>query len=1120
MRLRFRFAKEEEGNAILSEWGDFQAYRKVLGVLGLCYAPASDIDEVYSTFKEYTSQYASAKAMRCFVFEPSEDQVARDSKSREHLIMFPPGERQALEYHVTTMMHDFCAHLLMAFEEYVLVAENMGSSLTSPLDDIASQQKQNDLTLQKKQQLGRVQKSIGDHCLLAGSPEDAHDHYMTATDLARQSGDIIWHAGAIEGLVASLVVQHENRLIDIDEEGEEPVTRQHSMDDESLTSLRIMYYEAISLYLRKNATVLAQEATLKLANIISTYGRQPMNEVLELTSNAIERLSDSTILNEEKMLIMLEISRVMHDVGCERKAALALWSAVMFAELFDSSVTRHTLKGWGESGPPIALRLCLELERMCALSSNRPESSETTPSTSSDAADNGHSDNATTPPRRDCRHPIWATLHRGVLAKTLEWSARGGDAVHAWSASSKLLMHRHEAISLRTQHLLSNALQACARHISFGAVDVEPLLPAPRLVAVVEQPSYLNPIPWHKLIGDNDPAAGHGGNLFLYTPYERMRRSETMKSSTETGSTATTPPAASPWVCGDERAILVELENPYLFDIELSNVQLSTSGVVFEAQPQSFLLRRQSHVTLTLRGTTNASGKLKLDGLTMTAYGVTWFTAWSTPLRGSSASTRVEKDNALVIPVIRKLPFLHRTSSDAEGSIAVSQLEGECAELSVEVMNSGAVPVTEIDIGIEQKKTTMSSHGHSTIQVHVDDFKRRLPISPGTSVVLTFSITARLASGDTNTRDLAGHSGANIEEKTIFIQYGGSFGGVHTSMQRPAATAANGSGDTVSDISSMRHGRRLAIPLSLETRPGPRLRDVKVHTFGIWDRLGHGRLLAMDIFNPTTEDVELKAISSGGERQSVVNVHIGSMCGRNVTIPLDGDGALDGNSGIGQHSTQAHAGSENGNHVNALDSNVSLTWTSKSKLVGDLSSALNQVLTSRAAVCRPRSLFIVGCFFASSEVQTAGGPILEDDGKCCAHLTGATQTMSCTRMVPTKVAFCMRSGLPIDIDIDLEFTVDVCGRSTNTTRAGAESVVPAGNWARRTVQIPASPSSLTIPVAFLPTGVGVSRILPVVHGCDMDTSISFPGIDTNGPEEGGNSIKPAHLVLPIDIHVV
>ena len=171
---------------------------------------------------------------------------------------------------------------------------------------------------------------------------------------------------------------------------------------------------------------------------------------------------------------------------------------------------------------------------------------------------------------------------------------------------------------------------------------------------------------------------------------------------------------------------------------------------------------------------------------------------------------------------------MHRTSSDAEGSIAVSQLEGECAELSVEVMNSGAVPVTEIDIGIEQKKTTMSSHGHSTIQVHVDDFKRRLPISPGTSVVLTFSITARLASGDTNTRDLAGHSGANIEEKTIFIQYGGSFGGVHTSMQRPAATAANGSGDTVSDISSMRHGRRLAIPLSLETRPGPRLRDVKV----------------------------------------------------------------------------------------------------------------------------------------------------------------------------------------------------------------------------------------------------------------------------------------------------
>lgn len=58
----------------------------------------------------------------------------------------------------------------------------------------------------KKRRLGRAQKTIGDYCLLAGSPVDANAHYSTAIELARLTGDVFWHAGALEGSVCALLV--------------------------------------------------------------------------------------------------------------------------------------------------------------------------------------------------------------------------------------------------------------------------------------------------------------------------------------------------------------------------------------------------------------------------------------------------------------------------------------------------------------------------------------------------------------------------------------------------------------------------------------------------------------------------------------------------------------------------------------------------------------------------------------------------------------------------------------------------------------------------------------------------------------------------------------------------
>lgn len=60
--------------------------------------------------------------------------------------------------------------------------------------------------LLKKRRIGRLQKSMGDYSLLAGSAVDAADHYQTAADLARACNDFIWLGGAIEGIAHARVI--------------------------------------------------------------------------------------------------------------------------------------------------------------------------------------------------------------------------------------------------------------------------------------------------------------------------------------------------------------------------------------------------------------------------------------------------------------------------------------------------------------------------------------------------------------------------------------------------------------------------------------------------------------------------------------------------------------------------------------------------------------------------------------------------------------------------------------------------------------------------------------------------------------------------------------------------
>jgi hypothetical protein len=58
----------------------------------------------------------------------------------------------------------------------------------------------------RKRRYCRVQKAMGDASLLAGSPADAAEHYLTAVDLARTCSDTAWHGTALAGLATAKVL--------------------------------------------------------------------------------------------------------------------------------------------------------------------------------------------------------------------------------------------------------------------------------------------------------------------------------------------------------------------------------------------------------------------------------------------------------------------------------------------------------------------------------------------------------------------------------------------------------------------------------------------------------------------------------------------------------------------------------------------------------------------------------------------------------------------------------------------------------------------------------------------------------------------------------------------------
>ncbi|XP_031279611.1 trafficking protein particle complex II-specific subunit 120 homolog isoform X1 [Pistacia vera] len=772
--LRFKFVL---GGAPPSPWEDFQSNRKILAVIGICHCPSSpDLDSVIEQFNSACKGYSSALVKRCFAFSPSDSHLENGAKKGENLLLFPPADRQTQEFHLQTMMQDIGASLLMEFEKWVLQAESAGTILKTPLDSQASLSSE-EVIKAKKRRLARAQKTIGDYCLLAGSPVDANAHYSTALELARLTADFFWYAGALEGSVCALLVDRMGQKDPVLEE--EVKYRYNSV---------ILHYR--KSFIQDNAQRVSPlsfelEATLKLARFLCR--RELAKDVVELLTSAADG-AKSLIDASDRLILYVEIARLFGTLGYQRKAAF-----------FSRQVAQLYLQQESRSAAICALQVLAMTTKAYRVQSRASISKHSlSTETGSSHADGGKMHHQSVVSLFESQ---WSTLQMVVLREILLSAVRAADPLAAWSAAARLLRSYYPLITPVGQNGLASALTNSAERLPSGTRCADPALPFVRLYSFPMHPSQMDII--KRNTGRDDWWAGSApSGPFIYTPFSKGDPNDTGKQELI-------------WVVGEPVQVLVELANPCGFDLRVDSIYLSAHSENFDAFPISVDLPPNSSKVITLSGIPTSVGVVRIPGCRVHCFGVITEHLFrdvdnlllgaaqglvlSDPFRccGSAKLKNVSNPN---ISVVSPLPLL--VSHVVGGDGAIILYEGEIRDVWISLANAGTVPVEQAHISLSGKNQD------SVISIAYEALKSALPLKPGAEVTVPVTLKAwQLGLIDHETaagKSASGSTGRHLKDgssPSLLIHYSGPL---------------TNSGDQ----SVVPPGRRLVVPLQISVLQG------------------------------------------------------------------------------------------------------------------------------------------------------------------------------------------------------------------------------------------------------------------------------------------------------------
>ncbi|XP_010519641.1 PREDICTED: trafficking protein particle complex II-specific subunit 120 homolog [Tarenaya hassleriana] len=773
--LRFKFVL---GGAPPSPWEDFQSHRKILAVIGLCHCPSSpDLAAVIEQFNVACKSYSSALVRRCFAFCPGDSQLEDGDKKGDNLILFPPADRRTQEFHLQTMMQDIAASLLMEFEKWVLQAESSGTILKTPLDSQASLNSE-EVIKAKKRRLGRAQKTIGDYCLLAGSPVDANAHYSTALELARLTADYFWYAGALEGSVCALLVDRMDQ-------------RNAALEDE----VRYRYTNVILHYRKSFIQEIAQrvsplsfelEATIKLARFLCR--RELAKEVGELLTNAADG-AKSLIDASDRLILYVEVARLFGALGYQRKAAF-----------FCRQVAQLYLQQDNRLAAISALQVLAMTTNAYRIQSRASVSKvSVTNEAGSRQADAG----------KMHHHSIislfesqWSTLQMVVLREILLSAVRAGDPLAAWSAAARLLRWHYPLITPFGQNGLASSLANSAGRLPSGTRCADPALPFIRLHSFPLVSSQMDIVKRNPAREDWWAGSAPSGP-FIYTPFSKGEANDSSKQDLI-------------WVVGEPVQVLVELANPCCFDLRVDSIYLSANSGNFDAFPVSVDLPPNSAKVITLSGIPTEVGPVRIPGCIVHCFGVItehFFKdvnnlllgavqglVFSDPFRscGSAKLRHVTVPNISVVP---PLPLLVANVVGGDGATIL--YEGEIREVQIRFANAGTVPIEQAHVSLSGKnQDAVTSIAYEALQ-------SALPLKPGAEATVPVTLKAwqlgPMDSGNTTVagRTAAGNTGRNAKD------------GISPSLLIHYAGPLSNNGDPQAKESVMPPGRRLVVPLQI-----------------------------------------------------------------------------------------------------------------------------------------------------------------------------------------------------------------------------------------------------------------------------------------------------------------
>ncbi|OIV98447.1 hypothetical protein TanjilG_16774 [Lupinus angustifolius] len=770
--LRFKFVL---AGAPPSPWDDFQSHRKTLAVIGILHCPSSpDLDHVMDLFTASCKPYNSSLVHRCFAFSPNDSQLEEGGKKEGNLRLFPPADRATLEFHLNTMMQELAAYLLMEFEKWVLQAESSGTIIKTPLDSQASLSSE-EVIKAKKRRLGRAQKTIGDFCLLAGSPVDANAHYSTALELARLTADYFWYAGALEGSVCALLI---DRMGQKDSVLEEEVRYRYN-------SVILNYKKSQDNAQRVSPITFELEATLKLARYLCR--RELAKEVVELLTTAADG-ARSLIDASDKLILYIEIARLYGSLGYQRKAAffsrqvaqLYLQEENRLAAISAMQVLAMTTKAY-------------HVQSRSSISDNSLHNK----GIGSFNADNGKISHQSAVPLFESQ---WSTLQMVVLREILLSAVRAGDPLTAWSAAARLLRSYYPLITPAGQNGLANALSNSAERLPPGTRCADPALPFIRLHSFPLHPIQMDIVKRNPAREDWWVGSAPSGP-FIYTPFSKGEPNNIKKRELI-------------WIVGEPVQVLVELANPCGFDLRVDSIYLSVHSGNFDAFPVSVSLLPNSSKVITLSGIPTSVGPVTIPGCIVHCFGVITEHLFrevdnlllgaaqglvlSDPFRccGSPKLKNVSVPNISVVP---SLPLL--VSRVVGGDAAIVLYEGEIRDVWITLANAGTVPIEQAHISLSGKNQD------SVISYSCETLKSHLPLKPGAEVTFPVTLKAwQVGLVDADTGAGKTFSGTNMRR---------SKDGSSPSLLIHYAGPLKSSGDPPTDGSNVPPGRRLVVPLQI-----------------------------------------------------------------------------------------------------------------------------------------------------------------------------------------------------------------------------------------------------------------------------------------------------------------